>query len=233
MKEPSILTRKIFTKRCIDKISEKILMLGPKTKININFFLNFRLISSLLVFFVVLYTSDFGILLAPIITVLYHIVITYLLIENNIKIRIDKLNDEALTFFEIFALCMESGSGFEMALKNTTENIKSELSREFKKTLTEIRYGKTINEALLDMTKRIPSPIIKDILINMVEANKLGTSILETLYNQIDYLKNQKIMNIREQISKIPVKISIISVLFFIPIVLLIILSPIIIDILT
>ncbi|MFA5602609.1 MAG: type II secretion system F family protein [Bacilli bacterium] len=233
MKEPSILTRKIFTKRCIDKTNEKILMLGSKTKININFFLNFRFISSLLVFFIVLYTNEFGILWAPIITIIYYILITYLLLENNIKIRINKLNEEALTFFEIFALCMESGSGFEIALKNTTDNLKSELSKEFKKTLTEIRYGKTINEALLDMGKRIPSPIIKDILINMVEANKLGTSILDTLNNQIDYLNNQKIMNIRKQLSKIPVKISIVSVLLFVPIILLIILAPIIIDILT
>jgi tight adherence protein C len=229
----SFLTKKIFTKKTIEKTQEKMLLLGPNAHLTIDFFLIFRFLSSLIIFFIVLYTNRFGILLAPIITILYYLLVNYLLIENNLKERANKLDIEALHFFEVFALCMESGTGFEIALKNTTENIDSQLSKEFKKVLIEIRYGKSLNDALLDMRKRIPSNIINNVLVNMVEANKLGTSILDTLYNQIDYLENKRIMNIREKISKIPVKISIISVLLFIPIILLIILSPIIIDIIT
>lgn len=232
-KEVSYITRKIFSKKRIEKIEKKIKMLSSKNRITINFFLNFQLISSIIVFFIVLYNTELGILIAPFITIIYFLLIDYLLIENSLKLRATNLEVEALYFFEIFSLCLESGSSFEIALKDTTDNINSELSKEFKKALTEIKYGKTINESLENMKDKIPSSTIKNILTNIIEANKLGTSILDTLYNQIDYLQNKRIMSIKEQISKIPIKISIISVLLFIPIILLIILSPIVIDIIT
>ena len=50
------------------------------------------------------------------------------------------------------------------------------------------------------------------------------------MYNQLDFLKDKQIMDIKAQINKIPNKISIFSVLFFIPLILLIILGPVLID---
>ena len=46
------------------------------------------------------------------------------------------------------------------------------------------------------------------------------------MYNQVDFLRDKQILEIREQINKIPNKISIISVLFIVPLILLLILSP-------
>ena len=62
------------------------------------------------------------------------------------------------------------------------------------------------------------------------ESNKVkkdyGSSIISTMYNQIDYLREKRKMEIKAQMSKIPTKISVISVFFFIPLILLIILGP-------
>ena len=50
--------------------------------------------------------------------------------------------------------------------------------------------------------------------------------------NQVDYLRDKQIMEVKSQINKIPNKVSIISVLFIIPLILLIVLGPFIIDLL-
>ena len=80
------------------------------------------------------------------------------------------------------------------------------------------------------MKSRIPSDIVNNILLNIKESSMFGNSILGTLNNQIDYLRETKLLEMRAYISKIPLKISVISVLFFIPLLLLLILGPVLID---
>ena len=104
-------------------------------------------------------------------------------------------------------------------------NVNSELSNEFKKALFEVKFGKSLIEALEDMKKRIPSETINNIILNITQTDLFGNSILDTMYNQIDFLREKQVLEIKGQINKIPNKISIISVLFIIPLISLIILK--------
>lgn len=108
--------------------------------------------------------------------------------------------------------------------------IDSEISSEFKETLKQVNFGKSLTEALSLMSSRIPSITVNNIILNMEQSNLFGNSIIETMYNQLDFLKDKQVMDIKEEINKIPNKISIFSVLFFIPLILLIILGPVLID---
>lgn len=96
-----------------------------------------------------------------------------------------------------------------------------------------MKLGKSFNEALKDMKERIPSDSINSIILNLTEASIFGNSIINTINNQIEYLQDKKLLKVKEVINKLPTKISILSVLFFIPIMLLIILAPVIIKYLT
>ena len=104
--------------------------------------------------------------------------------------------------------------------------ISSEISNEFKVTLENVNFGKSLTESLSLMNQRIPSLTINNIILNMQQSNLFGNSIIDTMHNQLDFLRDKQIMDIKSQINKIPNKISIVSVLFFIPLILLIILGP-------
>ena len=80
------------------------------------------------------------------------------------------------------------------------------------------------------LKKRIPSEVINNIILNMTQTNIFGNSIIETMYSQIEFLREKQVLSIREQINKIPNKISIISVIFIVPIILLVVLGPFIIQ---
>ena len=80
------------------------------------------------------------------------------------------------------------------------------------------------------MKKRIPSDTINNAILNMVESNIFGSSILTSLNNQIDYLREKQMLDVKSEINKLPTKVSILSVIFFVPIMLLIILAPVLID---
>ena len=76
------------------------------------------------------------------------------------------------------------------------------------------------------MHKMIPSDTINNIILSLTQANIYGSSIISSLYNQLDYLREKRKLEVKAEISKIPIKISIISVFFFVPLVLIIILGP-------
>ena len=76
------------------------------------------------------------------------------------------------------------------------------------------------------MRKRIPSESVNNVILSIIEANSHGGSILENMHNQIDFLREKQFLAVRESINKIPNKISIISVLLMVPLMILIVLGP-------
>ena len=221
---------RIHSQSTIDKYQKKINLLGYKKSYDAVKFLNVRLISSILIFFVLLYFLKLGYLIAPIVTLLYFIFLPKFYIDKKVESRANKLDDEAMYFFEVLTLSLETGRNLKNALELTARNVDSDLSDEFKKALDEVKYGKGLNEALEDLKQRIPSETINNIILNISQSNIFGNSIIETMYNQIDYIRDKRILRTKATINKIPLKVSVISVIFFIPLILLLILSPVIIE---
>lgn len=221
---------KIYRQKTIDKIDTKIKKLSLNTSLTTLKFLNIRLFLAIVIFVILLFVSDIGYILAPVVTVLFYLVIEYFLLDLPIKRRGKELENEAIFFFEILALTLESGRNLRHALELTVNNIDSQISREFGKALEEVRLGKSLNEALASLSERIPSESINNAILNMVQANIYGTSIYESLDNQIEFLREQQYLNIKSEISKLPTKVSIISAILLIPMVLLIILAPVLIN---
>ena len=137
------------------------------------------------------------------------------------------LENEAIQFFEVLTLSIDTGRNLSGGLEVTTNNVSGELSREFKETLREVTFGKSLVEAVNDMQERIPSESINNIILSLNQANFYGNNVIDNLYQQVDYLREKRKMEVKAKISKLPIKISVISVLFFVPLMLLIIISPI------
>lgn len=224
-KTESRVLKKIYSSKEVKNVREKINMLGD-TKLTVVSFMNGRLITSFLVFIILLYTTELGYIYAPFVTLAYYYLYYYILIQLPLKKRIKKLDREALTFFEILTLTLESGRNLEKSLEVTISNVHSELSNEFKKVLFEMKFGKSLIEALEDMKKRIPSETVNNIILNITQTDVFGNSILDTMYNQIDFLRDKQILEIKGIINKIPNKVSIISVIFVVPLILILILGP-------
>lgn len=230
MKEKKGFIYRIYAEKDIKKVEDKINLFGVSKKFDKEYFMNFRLYTSILVFVIVFLFVDSGALLAPIATVLWYKLVNYLMLDRPLKKREAKLNSEAYYYFEVLTLGLESGRNLENAIKMACKYIDSEISDEFKETIKQVNFGKSLTEALSLMSNRIPSIIINNIILNMEQSNLFGNSIIDTMYNQLDFLKDKQVMDIKETINKIPNKISIFSVIFFIPLILLIILGPVLVE---
>lgn len=228
--EEYYIEKKLYSKKSVEGIDKKIKLLGVSTKLSSYQFLNLRIIGSIILFIICLFISKLGFIVAPIVTIIYYIGLEYVLLDRRIKKRQIDLETEALNFFEILTLSLETGRNLQEALNVTLSSSNGELVREFKEVLREVKYGKSLTEALEDMQENIPSDTINNIILSLTQANLYGSSIIKSLYNQLDYLREKRRLEIKALISKVPIKISIISVFFFIPLVLLIILGPVLLE---
>lgn len=220
------MVKKIYRQKDLDKIQSKIDMLGSQVKWDAVTFIDWQLLSTLVIFLIVLYATKLAYIFAPLIALSWYYFIYYCCITRPLKLRTSKLDHEALYFFEILTLTLESGRNLESSIETTVSYVHSEISLEFKKALLEVKFGKSLLEALEDMKKRIPSETINNIILNITQTNVFGNSILETMYNQIEFLRDKQVLEIKGQINKIPNKISMISVLFIVPLILILILGP-------
>lgn len=222
--------KKIFNKRTIKRIEDKVNLLGTSSKYDALTILGTRLITSIFFFVLIFSMFDYGYIIAIVFVVVYYFLFEYVMLDSKIKQREKKINNEAIYFFEVLTLSLQTGRNLAEAIEITVNSVDGELSLEFKEALRETGIGKSLTESLNDMQKRIPSDSINNIILALTQANVYGSSIISTMYNQIDYLREKRKMEIKAQISKIPTKISVISVFFFIPLILLIILGPVLLN---
>ena len=226
MEEQTKFIERIYGRKELDEINKKLKCLGTDTKYNATTFCLSRLIITVIAFILTVLLTDMGYIYAPFVAIACYYLFYYLNITKKLDARNRRLEHQALYFFEILTLTLESGRNLEKALQVTCDNVDSEISREFKNALDEMNYGKSLIEALSDLKNKISSDIIGNIILNIIQTNRFGNSILDTLYNEVDFLRQKELLTTKEQINKIPNKVSIISVLFIVPLILVLILGP-------
>ena len=223
---------RIFSKKALKMAEDKVNLLGIDNKLDAITLLNIRLGIAIFTFIIILYFIDFGYFIAPLMTFLVYQLFFPLVIDTKLRKRENELEKDSLYFFEILLLSLEAGRNIKTAIEVTTKNTDSALSREFKKVIKDVNFGKDLDEALEELKYRIPSDTINNIILNIRQSNIFGNNIIATVYSQIDYIRDKRLLEAKGQISKIPVKISVISVIFFIPLLLLLLLGPLIIELL-
>ncbi len=224
MMEEFNLTKKIYRRKTIKRVKNKINLLG-EDKIDINIFLISRLVLTLLLFLVLLFFK-IGIIISPIISLIFYISYEYILLDIKVKRKINVLEEEAPYFLGILNATLKVTNSFKIALELTVKNLKSNLSKEFSRVLKENELGKSMVNCLTDMQKRIPSNSIKNFLLNICETLKAGGDLQQTLDKEIELLQEKQIMKIKTHVAKIPVKFGILTILLIVPVIFLIIYGP-------
>ena len=226
----SEFVNRIYSEKYVSKVISKVKLLGYDSNVSAYDIILIRLFTSVILFILMLYVFDYGYIFGPIITLIYYFMFNRIVLDNKIKNRMIKLENEAMHFFEVLTLSLETGRNLASAIEVTTLNVSGILSSEFSEAVREVTFGKSLNEALTDMQEGIPSETINNIILSLTQSNLYGNSIIDNLYSQIDYLREKRKLEVKGRISKVPIYISVISVLFFVPLLLLIILGPVILN---
>jgi tight adherence protein C len=221
---------KVYSAKAISRINKKIKLLGINCHYNPITVLNIQMYLTIISFIISLILFNKKIYIVLIVTALTYVLFEYFFLDLRIIKRRNLLNKEAIFFFQILSLTLNSGNNLKNAIELTCTSLNNELSLEFKKVIDDVNMGNSLTDGLNELKERIPSDIINNIILNLTESNIYGNNIVESLDNELIYLNDKLLLDVKAKINKMPIKISIASVLIFIPIILLIILGPIIIE---
>lgn len=223
------LVNKIYTKETIARIKKKNKQFGVEHNYDVDLILGNHLIISIFIFIIAL--IDTTLLKSILIVIAYFFLAEYFFFDYRLAKRRKKLEKQSTFFFQILSLTLESGNNLKNSIDLTCKNMDNELSREFKKAMDDMTLGKSLNESLDDLKTRIPSDTINNIILNLMESNIYGNNMIESLNRELDYISDKIILESKGKINKMPIKISVVSVLIFIPLLMLIIIGPLIIKV--
>lgn len=131
------------------------------------------------------------------------------------------------TFLDLLTICLEAGMGINEALNKVVEKSPdSDLKQEVDRTLREVQIGKPRLQALRDMAKRVDLTELSSVVIAIIQAEQMGTSLSRTLKIQSDIIRDIRWQKAQEIAQKAPVKMIIPIALFIFPTIFIIIFGP-------
>ena len=203
------------------KIKNKIDRLGYHAPLNYVKFTRIRFLTTLFLFIYLLFILTKDYFYAPIITILYYNLFRVVLVDWPLNIYIARYEREAIRFFELVKLSLTKGNNIENALELTAKYLNSELSYAYIAALIEVKFGKSLVEAINDM--ELPSSIVKNALVSLTKKELKSKNKLEVMDNVIEVLKNNADIEMQKRINKVPLQVLVVLLVIFVPLMLLII----------
>lgn len=133
---------------------------------------------------------------------------------------------------DMMQVAIEAGLGFDSALARVANELKHAhpaLAEEFVIVGLELRAGKAREQVLGDLADRTQVDAIAVFTKAIVQSIAFGTSIAATLQVYAREMRHQRMIMAEERANQLPVKMSVIMVIFLLPTIFLMALSPVII----
>jgi tight adherence protein C len=150
------------------------------------------------------------------------------------KKRIERMRNSLPDMIDLMVVCTESGMGIDDAIARLSREMARtdpDLAQEFYLSALEMRAGATRIEALRNLALRSRLEELQDLVSMLVQSDKFGTSLAESLRVQSDMIRSHRSQRAEEIAAKIPVKLALPLVLFIFPTLIMVILGPAVIQI--
>lgn len=135
---------------------------------------------------------------------------------------------------DLLVVCVEAGMGLDESINRVAKEINlqsPELSDELSFLGLELRAGKVRQAALRNLAVRTNLEEVKNLVTLLIQADKFGTSIADTLRVYSDSFRTERFQRAEELAAKMPVKLIFPLILFIFPSLFLVIIGPAVISI--
>lgn len=138
------------------------------------------------------------------------------------------------TTLDLMTICVEAGLSLQAAMVKVVEKSRpSPLREELDQALREIQLGRPRGDALKEMGRRINLKEVNSVVLSMVQAEAMGTSVAKSLRIQAEIARDNRMQRAQEQAMQAPVKLSFPLVFFIFPVVFIVIFGPVALELFT
>lgn len=215
-----VVTR-IYPESVIKKYQSKINTLGSSTIIDVYTFLLSRLLLEIILFILLVLIPKYGLIISTITVIFIHFLYEDILITSKIMNREERLDKDALEFFNLLSLGLKSNASIYNVFLTTSKVCNNTLSKEFleglKKDNMEMCYTYVYNH--------IPNQDLKTYLEEMkLTKDKEDLSKVVTNLNQV--LSAKKDTKEQNFLNKLPLKAITSTIIYLALVLLLLLLAP-------
>jgi tight adherence protein C len=135
---------------------------------------------------------------------------------------------------DLMRLCVQAGLGLDAAIERVGREMRlsyPQLSDEFALTGLELRAGSSRAQALRHLSQRMGLPDIEGLVAMLIQADRFGTSIAESLEVHSDALRTKRRLIAEEAAAKLPIKLLIPLIFCVFPALMTVLLGPVVISI--
>jgi tight adherence protein C len=140
--------------------------------------------------------------------------------------RIDKALPDVL---DLFIVLMEAGLSLQATINRVSDEVKTisiDLYKELQLTNAELRTGINREVALKNMGERTGVQNVKALMGLMIQSDRMGASIVQSLRTHASFLRVQRSQKAEETAAKLPVKILFPMLLFIFPAIFVVVIGP-------
>jgi tight adherence protein C len=154
-------------------------------------------------------------------------------LDNRTNARKTEIENEFPDTLDLMVVCVESGLGLEGAfvrVGNETAESHPRISKEFALVSYELQAGATRAEALRHMAERTQVDMIASFVALLIQTDALGGSIAATLRTYSAEMRQHRMLRAEEKAMRLPVLLTIPLVLFILPVIMMAVMLPPVID---
>ena len=155
----------------------------------------------------------------------------HLMLSSRITRRQKEIRKAMPDALDLLTICVEAGLGFDAAMSKVSEKWENELSMAFARVIREVQLGKVRRDALKDMADRLGIAEMTSFVAAIIQSEQLGVSMAKVLRIQSDQMRVKRRQRAEEEAHKAPVKMIIPMALLIFPSIMIIILTPAVIQI--
>ena len=151
------------------------------------------------------------------------------LLRRALKKRQNRIDRALPDILDLMIVSMEAGLSLQSTLNHVSDEvlrISKEFHRELKITNAELRTGIPRDNALKNLGERTGVQSVKSLIALMIQSEKMGASIAQSLRTHADFVRVQRAQRAEELAAKLPIKIIFPTLFCIFPAIFIVILGP-------
>ncbi len=147
--------------------------------------------------------------------------------------RVQKREEEITSGFpdalDLMLVCVEAGQSLDQAIIRVAKEMRAAypaLAEEFEIVAYEMKAGKDKSQVLRDFGDRVGVQDVNSFVTVLIQSASFGTSVAEALRVYASEMRDKRVMRAEEKANKLPTKLTLCTMMFCVPPLLVILIGP-------
>jgi tight adherence protein C len=130
---------------------------------------------------------------------------------------------------DMMLVCVEAGQSLDQSILRVARESRAgypALAEEFEIVANEVKAGKERVQVLKDMGERVGIPDVQSFVTTLIQSSTFGTSIAEALRVYSAEMRDKRVMRAEEKANTLPTKLTLGTMMFTVPPLLIILIGP-------